>query len=201
VFLPVLRQMGASVETRFEKFGFAPAGGGRWRAEIRPGSLRRVDLHKRGEPRGRSVRAIVSNLPATIAERELDVIRRGLAWPDSAYQMETVESAGSGNVVMISASFRSVSELATGFGQRGVPAERVARSALDCWQRYDQSGAPVSEHLADQLLLPMALAGGGSMLTMKPTLHTTTNAEVISQFLPIRFQMSPKGGDMWEIST
>ncbi len=201
VFLPVLRRMGASVNTHFERYGFAPAGGGRWRAEIWPGELRRIDIGERGEPIGRRVRAIVSNLPATIAERELDVVRPGLAWPDSAYRVETVESAGPGNIVMISTSFRHASELATGFGQRGVPAERVARSALDCWQRYDQSSAPVGEHLADQLLLPMALAGGGSMVTVKPTLHTRTNAEVISQFLSVRFQMSPKGGQLWEISS
>ncbi|MFL6447130.1 MAG: RNA 3'-terminal phosphate cyclase [Bryobacteraceae bacterium] len=200
VFLPVLTRMGAAVNTKFERYGFVPAGGGRWAAEIRPSRLRPVNLHERAELRERSVRAIVSNLPAAIAERELSVVRQGLTWPDSAYQAETVESAGPGNVVMISGSFRLASELATGFGQRGVPAERVAEGALESWRNYDRAGVPVGEHLADQLLLPMAIAGGGSMLTTKPTLHTTTNAEVISMFLPIRFRMSPRNDQTWEIS-
>lgn len=200
VFLPALRRMGASVSTRFERYGFAPAGEGRWQAEIQPSSLRPYEFKKRGEPGECCVRAIVSNLPVSIAERELSVIRARLTWPDSAYRLETVESAGPGNVVMISGSFSCASELSTGFGQRGVRAERVARDALDCWRRYDQADVPIGEHLADQLLLPMAIARGGRMLTVKPTLHTRTNAEVISRFLPIRFAISPVDDQKWEIA-
>ena len=200
VFLPVLRRMGARVDAQLEKYGFAPAGGGRWRAEIVPGRLARVELRERGEFTGRGVRAIVSNLPVSIAERELSVVRAGLKWADSTYRVETVESAGPGNILTIGASFRHASELSTGFGQRGIPAEKVAQQALDCWQRFEQADVPVGEHLADQLLLPMAIAGGGSMLTTEPTLHTTTNAEVISMFLPIRFRMSQLDSRRWEIS-
>lgn len=200
VFLTALRSMGARVSTNFERYGFAPAGGGRWQAEIQPSTLRPYNFTERGEPGERSVRAIVSNLPVSIAERELSVIRAALSWPDAAYRLETVESAGPGNVVMISGSFGCASELSTAFGQRGVRAERVAADALDCWHRYDQAGVPVGEHLADQLLLPMAIARGGRMLTAKPTLHTATNAEVISKFLPIRFAMSPLDDQRWEIA-
>lgn len=95
-------------------------------------------------------------------------IRAALSWRDSAYRLETVESAGPGKVVMISGSFGCASELSTGLGQRGVRAERVAADALDCWNRYDQACVPVGEHLADQLLLPMAIARGVRMLTAKP---------------------------------
>ncbi len=200
VFLPVLQKMGATLTTQFERYGFAPAGGGRWRAEIQPSRLRPIEIHERGEVVERCVRAIVSNLPVSIAERELSVVRQGLHWPDQVYRAETVESAGPGNVVMISASFREISELSTGFGQRGVPATRVAAGAVDCWERYDDSGVPVGEHLADQLLLPMAIAGGGSMVTTRPTLHTVTNAEVIGKFLPIRFRMAPRENQSWQIS-
>jgi RNA 3'-terminal phosphate cyclase (ATP) len=200
VFLPALRRMGAHVSTQFERYGFAPAGGGRWHAEIQPSTLRPYDFTERGEPGERSVRAIVSNLPISIAEREVSVLSAALSWPASAYQVETVESAGPGNVVMISGLFGCASELSAGFGQRGLRAERVAANALDCWNRYDQAGVPVGEHLADQLLLPMAIARGGRMLTVKPTLHTTTNAEVISRFLPIRFAMSPIHDQRWEIA-
>jgi RNA 3'-terminal phosphate cyclase (ATP) len=201
VFLPVLRRMGASISIRLERYGFAPAGGGQWVAEVRPSVLHRVDLHDRGELIYRNVRAIVSNLPASIADRELAVIRNGLSWPASTYHPETVESAGPGNIVMINGGFSHAAELVTGFGQRGVPAERVAESALQCWLHYDRAGVPVGEHLADQLLLPMALAGGGSLVTTKPTLHTITNAEVISAFLPVRFHMSPYRHQSWMISS
>lgn len=199
VFLPVVRQMGAKITATLERYGFAPAGGGRWSAEILPSRLNRVELRERGEPEQSFVRAIVSNLPVSIGERELSIVREKLGWAESAYRTDTVDSAGPGNVVMIGGRFRQASELCTGFGQRGVKAESVARHAIECWNRYDQAGVPVGEHLADQLLLPMAIAGGGSMITTKPTLHTTTNAEVISRFLPIRFRMSASDDENWEI--
>jgi RNA 3'-terminal phosphate cyclase (ATP) len=146
------------------------------------------------------VRALVSSLPAGIAERELAVVRASLDWPHSAYTAEIVESDGPGNIVMVTGVFSQVAEVATGFGQRGVPAETVAETALDCWKSYENSGAPVGEHLADQLLLPVALAGGGSFVTMTPTLHTLTNMKTIARFLPARFETSPAGRGQWLVS-
>jgi RNA 3'-terminal phosphate cyclase (ATP) len=130
----------------------------------------------------------------------LEVVRAALKWPASTFKAETVDSDGPGNIVLIGGSFSHVSELATGFGQRGVPAERVAAQALECWSRYEESGAAVGEHLADQLLLPFALAGGGSFVTAAPTLHTTTNADTISRFLPVRFHIAPERQHNWIVS-
>jgi RNA 3'-terminal phosphate cyclase (ATP) len=61
-------------------------------------------------------------------------------------------------------------------------------------------GAPVGEHLADQLLIPLALAGGGSYVTGQPSLHTTTNIEVIKKFLAVEITIEQKGGDLFEIT-
>jgi len=57
-------------------------------------------------------------------------------------------------------------------------------------KRYLNSEAVVGHHLADQLLLPMALAGHGKMKTMKPSNHVITNAKVIEKFLPIKITLS-----------
>jgi RNA 3'-terminal phosphate cyclase (ATP) len=122
VFLPAIARMGATVTIRLQRIGFAPAGGGEWTAEIAPSRLRPLKLHERGQLERRNARALVSNLPISIAERELGVLRENLRWPESALRAETVEATGPGNIVMISAAFANVSELATGFGQRGVPA-------------------------------------------------------------------------------
>jgi RNA 3'-terminal phosphate cyclase (ATP) len=200
VFLPVLARMGGRVIATLERHGFAPASGGRWTARIAPSRLMPFDLNTRSGRIEGGARALVSNLPVTIAERELDAIRRRLDWPESAYRAETVEADGPGNIVMIAGSYANVSEMASGFGQRGVPAERVAGEALRCWLDYDRSGAPVGEHLADQLLLPLALAGRGSFRTMKPALHTTTNAETIARFLSVRFQMERQTDRTWVIA-
>lgn len=78
----------------------------------------------------------------------------------------------------------------TGFGQRGRPAEAVAQQATEAAKCWLEAGVPVDEHLADQLLLPLALAGGGSFRTVAPSSHAMTNAMIIERFLPlaIRFE-------------
>ena len=100
---------------------------------------------------------------------------------------------------MIAAEYGNLAEMATGFGQRGVPAEVVAKTALDCWMAYDNTNAQVGEHLADQLLLPLAIAGSGCFSTIQPTLHTLTNAEVIAKFLPREFRIEPESGGVWRV--
>ena len=200
VFHPVVAEMGASVSLDLQRHGFAPGGEGRWSARIHPSKLQSLTLHTRGALRTRDVRALVSNLPLSVAERELAVVRRRLSWPGEIMHAHIVDATGPGNIVLIGADYAHVSELATGFGRRGVPAEKVATEAAECWLAYEAASAPVGEHLADQLLLPIALAGKGSFTTLKPTLHTITNAEVIRKFLSTTFRIEQSEADTWNVS-
>ena len=68
-------------------------------------------------------------------------------------------------------------------------AEKVADLVAAKVRAYLDSPAAVGEHLADQLALPMALAGGGSFTTCQPSSHLTTNLAVIEHFLPLRSQI------------
>ena len=61
-------------------------------------------------------------------------------------------------------------------------------------REYLASRAAAGEHLTDQLLLPMALAGAGSLAAVKLSLHARTNVEVISMFLPVRFDTTECDG-------
>jgi len=79
------------------------------------------------------------------------------------------------------ATHTHVSELVTCYGQRGVSAETVASKACAMKEHYLDSVAVVGEHLADQLLLPMWLAGGGEFVCGAPSQHLQTNAELISR--------------------
>jgi RNA 3'-terminal phosphate cyclase (ATP) len=200
VFHPAIAAMGATLYIDLQRHGFAPGGEGRWSARIQPSRLTPLTLHTRGALRTRDVRALVSNLPITVADRELATVRRHLSWPGEAMHAHVVEATGPGNIVLIAADYTHVSELATGFGRRGVPAEKVAMEAVECWTAYEQSEAPVGEHLADQLLLPIALAARGSFTTMKPTLHTITNAEVIAKFLAVRFEIRQSDANTWNVT-
>jgi RNA 3'-terminal phosphate cyclase (ATP) len=58
----------------------------------------------------------------------------------------------------------------------------------------------VGIHLADQLLVPMALAGGGSFRTLSPTAHTLTNAAVIHRFLDVSIAIDAESDDVSRIT-
>lgn len=190
-FIPLVNRMGPTITATLERPGFYPAGGGRCRFVVEPAErLRRIDLPSRGEVRRRSARAMVSNLPTHIAERELRVVGRRLGWDESCLKVETVGAGrGPGNVVTIEIESEHVTEVFTGFGQHRVPAEAVAAKAVDAAGRYLASDAAVGEHLADQLLLPMALAGGGSFRTLPLSGHTRTNIDVVRTFCDVEISV------------
>jgi hypothetical protein len=70
---------------------------------------------------------------------------------------------------------------------------RQASDACESARPYLVSGAAAGEHLADQLLLPFALAGGGSFTAEKLNLHARTNIDVIAKFLPVEFRVTQDG--------
>jgi RNA 3'-terminal phosphate cyclase (ATP) len=186
-FLPLLRRMGAIVEVELVRPGFFPAGGGQIRATITPaGRLARLDLGSRGALVRGTVRAVVANLGYSIAQREVRVAGAVLGWKDEALQAHALTgSMGPGNAVSIIVESEHVTDVFTGFGERGVRAEVVAEKAASEAKQYLDSNAAVGEHLADQLLLPMALGEGGSFTTLPPTGHMTTNATIIRKFLDV----------------
>jgi len=200
-FLPIIRRMGPRVEAALVRPGFYPAGGGCFTIGIEPAQeLRRVDLLQRGRIVRRRVCGIVSRLPIKIAGREADTIRRYLCWPDDCVDVESVDSPGPGNCVTIEIQCEQVTEVFTGFGRRGVPAEKVALAAAKEAQRYLSAGVPVGEHLADQLLIPMALAGGGTFQTLAPSRHTETNIEVLRRFLDVEIRTEQLRQDVWQVT-
>lgn len=183
-FLPLIARMGATVDAKLERPGFYPAGGGRIVVTIEPvARLARLELLERGAIVARSARAVVANLSHDIARREIAIVAEKTGWPEETLQAHTIRgSIGPGNALTIEVECEHVTEVVTGFGQRGVRAEEVASRAVDEMQRYLGSTGAVGEHLADQLLLPMAVGGGGTFTTLEPTLHTRTNAEMIRRF-------------------
>jgi RNA 3'-terminal phosphate cyclase (ATP) len=200
-FLPLLHRMGPRVDAVLEKPGFYPAGGGRIRIAISPvTTLRRIDLLERGEIRSFQGKAVVAALPESIAEREIRVLAEKLRWDRSRLRTETIRnSRGPGNVVIVEIESENVTEVFTAFGERGVRAETVAENAARETLDYLEACVPVGAHLADQLVLPFALAGGGAYLTLSPTLHTRTQVEVIRVFLGCESRMTATTDSAWLI--
>jgi RNA 3'-terminal phosphate cyclase (ATP) len=183
-FLPLLARLGPRVTARLVTPGFYPAGGGRILVSVEPAPLGRLDLVERGAIQSRRALAAVAHLPVAIARRELDAAREVLGWEEACFQIATLKaSPGPGNVVTLVVTCEHVTEVFTGFGQKGVRAEVVAGRAAQEAKAWLDAGVPVGEHLADQLLLPMALAGGGSFRTVAPSSHTRTQMELLDRVL------------------
>lgn len=195
-FLPVVNRMGPRVSATLVRHGFYPAGGGRIEVEIEPApKLGRIELVERGEALGVEAVAMVAALPGEIAVRELQQVEKLLGWPEESRQIrQLADGVGPGNALLLEARFEHVTEVVTGFGKLGVSAELVGQHAARRMAGYLESSAAVGPYLADQLLLPMALAGGGSFTTVKPTQHSLTAADIIARFLPVRIAFEEKEG-------
>lgn len=200
-FLRVVNQMGPDVTAVLEKPGFYPAGGGRFKVSVKPTqTLQQVDLIERGRIVRQAACAAVSNLPITIAERELKVVGRTLGWSRDCMTATAVDNArGPGNILTIEVESEQVTEVFTGFGERGIPAEKVADRSAKQAREYLAMDVPVGRYLADQLLIPMAMAEGGAFRTLSPTRHTTTNIEIISKFLDVDIELSKQKENQWKI--
>jgi len=182
-FLPLLARIGAQIGLHVERLGFYPAGGGAVTVSVQPAPLQALHVLQRGALRSLEARALVLGLPRQIAQRELDVVGQRLALRrDQLYLDAPSQRGGTGNAVHLIMCHEQIDEVFTALGERGVSAEIVAGRACDELIGYLSHDAPVGEHLADQLLLPMLVAGGGSFVTSTPSSHLRSNAAVIEAF-------------------
>lgn len=195
VFAPHLRTMGGDLTLTLERPGFLPGGGGVVDVTVAGGTkLRPIELLEAGRVIARSATAICASLPRHVGEREIAVAQERLDHPKTT--ILEFPKAGPQNVFMVEVELASgVRELVTSQGRKGYPAEDVADDALDELEDFLEAGVPVGEHLADQLLLPLALAGGGKFRTLGPlSLHATTNIDTINEFLDIPIRVEPVAG-------
>lgn len=185
-FLPLLRRMGATTALSLKQYGFYPAGGGELELSISPCRLQPITLLERGAMQPVVAEALVASIAGDVAQRELAVVARRLQLSAAQLQQRSLRAGvGPGNVLMITLPSEHLTEVITEYGARGVTAEAVAERACRAALHYLKHNVVVGEHLADQLLLPMALTGGGSYRTGALSAHWQSNAALIQQFLPV----------------
>jgi len=199
VFVPTVSEMGGPVSLEIGPWGWYPKGGGRIVASISPaGGLSAIDRTNRGDLTGIYLLSAVSNLPSGIGERQRDqVLRRLRGQGYHATRVELVQSPsqGPGTVVFVKAEFEKGAAGFTSLGKKGKPAETVADEACTAFFEFMASEASVDSHLADQLVLYMALARGRSCFVAEAiTEHLRTNIWVIEQFLPVAFEVGEQSG-------
>ncbi|WP_044872202.1 RNA 3'-terminal phosphate cyclase [Pseudomonas sp. LFM046] len=199
-WLPLLRRMGVGVELELLRHGFMPAGGGELLARVVPGELRPLHLPAPGTRLSQEARSLLSGVPGHVGQRELQRVARRLGWAQECLKVDAIPTdQGPGNALLLEITCERVTEMFCAFGQPRISSERVADQAIDLARTWLDSGAATSEHLADQLLLPMALAGGGSFSTCTLSDHLTSNIEVIQRFLPVRCQVQSRRQDFHDV--
>ena len=191
VWAPRVRQLGVDLHVEVERRGYYPAGGGRLVVTLRvPERLEGFEVRARGPIEERLAVAIVSALPKAVARRELGVLRTVLGFGKDEVRVEEEASpVGPGNVVSVGFRADSGREVFSAFGQRGKRAEDLAHALANEAQRWLAAEVPVGEHQADQLILLLAIAGGGAFVTTRPSLHTRTQIGLIPRFLPVRIAL------------
>jgi RNA 3'-terminal phosphate cyclase (ATP) len=198
---PLLAHIDVPFDLTMTMAGFYPQGGGELRAQIPGGARPRpLKLTECGPPL--SIRGIsaVANLPRDIAERQRSRAMRRLhtllsdSEPDVT--VEELPAASRGTFLLLLAECEPGQACCAALGARGKRAERVADEAVDALAAFLRSDGAVDPWLADQLLLPLAMADGPSELrTSEVTEHLLTNTEVIRLFLPVEIGVDgPLGG-------
>jgi RNA 3'-terminal phosphate cyclase (ATP) len=186
VYLPILRRMGLVCEVELKNWGWYPQGGGEIEMQIHYTSqLSGINLIERGELQQVQGLAVVTELPSHIpqrmASRAENLLREAQLKPAIVPLRAKGVAPGAG--LFLTAEYENSSAGFGALGRLGLPAEKVAEMACLELINFHQTGAPVDEHLADQLILPAALASHKSEYRVaEVTLHLRTNAWVIEQF-------------------
>lgn len=199
-YVPLLRRMGVDVTLELLRHGFYPAGGGAFTAHIAPATkLAPLVLMQRGERVAAYAESIIAGVPGHVARRELETVGTSMGWSEDQLKIRGLPNdQGPGNVLMLTFEHEHVCEVITAFGEKGTTAESVAKQAVREARDYLMAGGAVGEHLADQLLLPVALAGSGQFSATAISLHTSTNAEVIRKFLPVEIEFATRTAEACE---
>ncbi len=200
-FLPALRSVGVVATLELLRHGFHSAGGGAIRVAVQPWENRApLRLLERGKAVSRSADVLTSSLPAHVAAREAEALKHGLHWSRQDIASRVVPAHGPGNAIIARLRFEEVAAVFTAFGEIRKPAEQVAEECARQVRHYLEAEAPVCDHLADQLLLPLALGAGGVFRTRRPSLHTLTNASIIAAFLGPVVKMTEDGDKNWTVT-
>ncbi len=199
-FLPCLTRMGLQIDCELQKYGFYPAGGGKFKIDINPVKyLKPIIVKEKGKLKRKEVIGIVSQIPIKIAEDEVKIVCSEMDWDINTGKAISVNSSGPGNILFVILEYENYCEVFTGFGQRGVSLKKVASNVIYLVKKYISSDAPVGKYLADQLLIPIALAGHGAFCTTFLSKHTLTNIDVIKKFLNVDINYKKKYENVWEI--
>ncbi|HEY4736081.1 MAG TPA: RNA 3'-terminal phosphate cyclase [Xanthobacteraceae bacterium] len=199
-YFPLLRRIGYSIDAELMRWGWYPVGGGevtcriaRAQAACKRWQPTPIEAMTPGPLQGIIGRAVAANLPAHIPQRMANRARISLAEFGIPVNIEpeSIRAACAGAGIFFQAAYGNLPASFSAYGRMGRPSEVVADQAVAAFREHHLSGAAIELHLADQLLLPLALAAGPSTFTSaRPTGHLRTNAWTIEQFEVARISIA-----------
>ena len=194
VLEPLLAKMGIHQQTTLLRHGFYPAGGGVVATEVSPvASFNTLQLGERGNIVQMCGEVLLAGVPRHVAEREIATLAGSFSLHEQNIH-NLPRDQGPGNTVSLEVESENITERFFVVGEKRVSAEVVAAQLVKEVKRYLASPAAVGEYLADQLVLPMALAGAGEFKVAHPSCHLLTNIAVVERFLPVRFGLIETDG-------
>jgi RNA 3'-terminal phosphate cyclase (ATP) len=181
---PAFSRFGARLTTGLQAWGWMAEGGGEVSLRVEPVARLEATVFEPWPGREVEGLAAVTNLPSHIPHRMATRAHNLLAGAGLAPAVRPARERGAGpgaGVVL----WRPQAG-ASSIGRPGLAAEHVAAQAVAEMLAFIDNGAAVDYHLADQLLVPMALAHGRSAFTTnRLTRHTLTNAALLPQWLDV----------------
>lgn len=203
---PWLEKLGPRLSAVMQRPGFMQIGGGEVDVEIHPAAPRPLKALDCGAFLGSSAEIRLCDLDGSIALREkvglLEERASCLGLDEENIRIENNlgECEGPGNAIIICLRRESGITVCSAIGQPGISSEVVARKAYKRAVLFLRANVPVEKHLADQLIVPLALAGGGEFLTEKISKHAQTCLSLLPFFMPVEIGMERQSAKGWLIS-
>lgn len=197
VHLPIVDMLGGRCELGIVSRGFYPEGGGEVVLETWPsGGFSPLDLGSRGRVLRIVGVAFAQNLPDHVVARiKHAALKSLLDFKEVSIESDLRRGPSTGAGIVLAAICENTVIGASALGAKGVRSEALGEGCASDLAETLRSGASVDEHMLDQVLAYMALAGRGSrVLAEGMTSHAETNIWVIEQFLGRKFEIETRDG-------
>jgi RNA 3'-terminal phosphate cyclase (ATP) len=185
IFCPLLP---VKTECELIKYGFYPSGGGEVNVKIDP-NIKRISpliISEKGMLLSRELTMVHSK--AT----EVCTSINNQLYPECKCRPMEVQAHGKGMPVLTAYfQYSELSEMIQVYHQKD--PKKTVSDFTGLVSEYQNASAPVEEHLADQLLLPLALMFGGTYKAIslsKYSKHFETNVIIIEMFLGPRINVT-----------
>lgn len=179
---PLLESYGVDTTVSLKRRGFYPRGGGKASLTVNPFSVSPLELTERGERTSLTVRSVAEESleEDVVAERQADAVTDAID-EDAEQSVSYVEADCPGSAVVLDAEYEHSRAGFAALGERGKPANDVGEEAAEAFEAFEAGDAAVDEHLADQLVPYLALAGG-EVRVPHVTNHIETCVGLVEEF-------------------